>query len=184
MQTKLRIKKQQLEEIIGYKTQGVIIRSKVKWYNEGERLEKRHFNSKTIRNFVTDDGTRIFTDVEILQEAKNYYESLYTSVIGKELSNEYDGIFFPENIEAKLTDDQKFLAKDSCQQRNVLKVPRQWRWVGPLGQIASLYKVFWNKVSTYLLASLNSSFSKSHLSISQRRGLITLIPKKNKPQQY
>ena len=44
-------------------------------------------------------------------------------------------------------------------------------------------KFFWNDVSTYLLASLNSSFSKGHLSISQRRGLITLIPKKNKPQQ-
>ena len=77
LQTELRIKKQQLEEIISYKTQGAIIRSKVKWYNEGERntkyfhsLEKRHFNSKTIRNLVTDDGIRIFTDVEILQEAK------------------------------------------------------------------------------------------------------------------
>ena len=86
--TELRIKKQQLEEIIGYKTQGAIIRSKVKWYYEGERntkyfhsLEKQHFNSKSIRNLVTDDGTRIFTDVEILQEAKNYYESLYTSII-------------------------------------------------------------------------------------------------------
>ena len=77
LQTKLRIRKQRLEEIIGYKTQGAIIRSKVKLYNEGERntkyfhsLEKRHFNNKTIRNLVTDDGTRIFTDAEILQEAK------------------------------------------------------------------------------------------------------------------
>ena len=61
LHAELRIKKQQLEKIIGYKTQVVIIRSKVKWYNEGERntkyfhsLEKRHFNSKTIRNVVTD----------------------------------------------------------------------------------------------------------------------------------
>lgn len=84
LQTELRIKKQQLEEIIGYKTQGAIIRSKVKWYNEGERntkyfhsLEKRHFNSKTIRNLVTEDSKRISTDAEILQEANNYYESLY-----------------------------------------------------------------------------------------------------------
>ena len=51
LHAELRIKKQQLEKIIGYKTQVVIIRSKVKWYNEGERntkyfhsLEKRHFN--------------------------------------------------------------------------------------------------------------------------------------------
>ena len=48
--TELRIKKLQLVEIIAYKTQGAILRSKVKWYNEGEKntksfhnLEKRHF---------------------------------------------------------------------------------------------------------------------------------------------
>ena len=105
MQTELRIKKQQLEEIIGSKTQGAIIRSKVKWYNEGERntkyfhsLEKRHFNSKTIRNLVTDNGTRISTDVEILQEAKNYYESLYTSFTNKETSNEHDDISLPKTL--------------------------------------------------------------------------------------
>ena len=84
LHTELRIKKKQLEEIIGYKIQGAIIRSKVKWYNEGERntkyfhsLEKRHFSTgKTIRNLVTDDGTRISTDVEILQEAKNFTNPL------------------------------------------------------------------------------------------------------------
>ena len=84
-----------------------------KVYNEGERntkyfhsLQKRHFNSKTIRNLFADDSTRISTDLEILQEAKNYYESLYTSITDKELSNEYNDIFVRENIEAKLTDDQ------------------------------------------------------------------------------
>ena len=192
--TELRIKKQQLKEIIGYKTQGAIIRSKVKWYNEGERntkyfhsLEKRHFNSKTIRNLVTDDGTRIFTDVEILQEAKNYYESLYTSIIDKNLSNECDDIFFPKNMEAKLTDDQKLscegeLSAAECFES--LKTMEMGKSPGTDGLPAEFYKVFWNDVSTYLLASLNSSLSKGHLSISQRRGLITLIPKKNKPQQF
>ena len=39
LQTELRIKKQQLEEIIGYKTQGAIIRSKVKWYKGGKKYK-------------------------------------------------------------------------------------------------------------------------------------------------
>ena len=150
-------------------------------------LEKRHFNSKTIRNLVTDDGIRIFTDVEILQEAKNYYESLYTSITNKELSNIYDNIFFPENIKAKLTDDQKLscegeLSAAECFES--LKTMVIGRSPGTDGLPTEFYKVFWNDVSTYLLASLNSSLSKGHLSISQRRGLITLIPKKNKPQQF
>ena len=55
---------------------------------------------------------------------------------------------------------------------------------GTDGLPAEFNKVLWNNVSTHLLASLNSSFSKGHLSILQRRGLITLIPKINKPQQF
>ena len=50
-----------MEEIICYKTAGAILRSKIKWFNEGERntkyfhsLEKRHFNCKTIRNLKTE----------------------------------------------------------------------------------------------------------------------------------
>ena len=37
IRTELRIKKQQIEEIITYKTQRAILRSNVKWYNEGEK---------------------------------------------------------------------------------------------------------------------------------------------------
>ena len=47
------------------------------------------------------------TDVEIFHQTKNYYEYLYTFIVDKELSNEYDDIFLSENIKAKLTDDQK-----------------------------------------------------------------------------
>ena len=57
IRTELRIKKMQLEEIIAYKTQGAILRSKVKCYNEGEKntkyfhnLEKRHFNSREFKS--------------------------------------------------------------------------------------------------------------------------------------
>ena len=68
-----------MEEIIRYKTAGAILRSKIKWYNEGERsrntkyfhsLEKRHFNCKTIRDLKTENDIRISKDSEILQEAK------------------------------------------------------------------------------------------------------------------
>ena len=61
IRTKLEIKKQSLEQVISYKTQGSIIRSRTRWYNEGEKnffgLEKRHYNSKTIRNLKIDDNT-------------------------------------------------------------------------------------------------------------------------------
>ena len=52
---------------------------------------------------------------------------------------------------------------------------------GTDGIPAEFYKVFWDDLSPFLVATLNSSFTQGNLSISQRRGLITLIPKKDKP---
>ena len=83
----LAIKILQKEEISKYKTRGTIIRSKSRWYNEGEKntkyflnLEKRHFNKKkTIKNLQLDDNSTIKTDTEILKEAKSFYQSLYSS---------------------------------------------------------------------------------------------------------
>lgn len=107
--TAFRVKKQQLEEIIAYKIQGAILRSKVKWYNEGEKnrkyfhnLEMRHLNSKT-------NGKRLSTDTEILDEAKNYYEHLYMTISVD--VHDYDNLFSPQVTETKLGNNQKELCK-------------------------------------------------------------------------
>ena len=55
---------------------------------------------------------------------------------------------------------------------------------GTGGIPAEFYKVFWDDLSPFLVAALKSSFTQGHLSNSQRRGLITLIPKKDKPLQH
>ena len=86
IRTEQEIKKQSEEQWINYKIQGSIIRSKTRWYNEREKntkyffeLEKRHFNSKAIRNLKIDDNTTLNTDKEILNEAKRFYQALCTS---------------------------------------------------------------------------------------------------------
>ena len=65
--------------MIEHKTQGSIIRSKTRWYNEGEKntkyflnLEKRHFNRKTIRGLKLENGTKIDSDKEIRENAKSF----------------------------------------------------------------------------------------------------------------
>ena len=65
-----------------------------------------------------------------------------------------------------------------------LKTMESGKSPGKDGLPAEFYKIFWNDVSTFLIDALNMSFSKAYLSISQRRGLITLLPKKNKPRQH
>ena len=56
---------------------------------------------------------------------------------------------------------------------------------GSDGLPAEFYKaVFWNDVHHYLLNALNCAYAKGLLAITQRRGLITLLPKKNKPASF
>ena len=49
---------------------------------------------------------------------------------------------------------------------------------------AEFYKGFWNDKHHYLLNALNCAYAKGLLAITQRRGLITLLPKKNKPANF
>ena len=49
------------------------------------------------------------------------------------------------------------------------------------GLPAEFYKVFWKDIKRHLLNALNYAYLKGLLSITHRRGLITLIPKMNKP---
>ena len=55
---------------------------------------------------------------------------------------------------------------------------------GSDGLPAEFYKVFWKDVRHHLLNALNCAYARGLLSITQRRGLITLIPKKNKPANF
>ena len=45
------------------------------------------------------------------------------------------------------------------------------------GLPAEFYKLIWNDIKQYLVTSFNQSFVDQKLSITQRRGIITLIPK-------
>ena len=60
-------------------------------------------------------------------------------------------------------------------------LPKGLGFGSSVGLLRTLYKVFWEDIEGYLLNALNGAYEKRCLSISQRRGLITLLPKKNKP---
>ena len=55
---------------------------------------------------------------------------------------------------------------------------------GSDGLPAEFYKLFWKEIQPYRLNALNYSYRNGLLSVTQRRGLITLIPKKNKAVNF
>ena len=50
---------------------------------------------------------------------------------------------------------------------------------GTDGLPAEFYKVFWNDISDLFLNSINYAYRIGQLSVTQRRGIVKLIPKKD-----
>ena len=55
---------------------------------------------------------------------------------------------------------------------------------GSDGLTKEFYCAFWDVISDYVVNSFNYAFKTGQLSISQRHGIISLIPKKDKDTQY
>ena len=63
--------------------------------------------------------------------------------------------------------------------RNVLETFEDNKSPGEDGFTAEFYKDFFDLLGTDLINSLNQAFEVGELSISQQRGVITLIPKED-----
>ena len=116
IRTKLEIKKQSLKQWINYKTQGSIIRSRTRWYNEGERntkyffdLEKSHFNSKTIGSLKIDDNITLNTDEEILNEANAFIRHCTRQTIALFKMFLVKTSFFQQESHCTISDDERKL---------------------------------------------------------------------------
>ena len=54
---------------------------------------------------------------------------------------------------------------------------------GTDGFSSDFFQVFWRKIGTFLMQSVNYNYKTGELSLIQRLGIITLIPKENKSKQ-
>ena len=55
---------------------------------------------------------------------------------------------------------------------------------GTDGYTAEFNKFFWSDSSSFVIKSLNFGYKRGQLSDSQKLGLITLIPQKDKSKEY
>ena len=181
--------KLRLQKIMHFKTKGAILRSKVRWYEEGERntryfysLENRAQTKKAIDKLKINDNTYIFDQLAILDEQKKLYETIYQL---KESDKDIPqgGNFLKAELVTPLSlEDQKLcdgpITEAEC--LNAVKDFKKCKTPGTDGFSAEFYQFFWPELRTELLASFHFAFQSGSLSISQRRGIISLIPKKNK----
>ena len=179
-----------MKEIRQTTLQGIILRSKANLYELNEKptkffcnLEKKNYINKTICKVNT--GQNILTEPRsILKELKRFYINLYKS--SRPTTTNTENQFLNANLKA-LDETEKqlcegLITKDEV--KTVLKAMANCKSPGSDGYPAEFYKFFWNDIGEYILNSLNESFQVGELSQTQKQGIITLLPKGDKPREF
>ena len=107
-----------------------------------------------------------------------FYKNLYTS---KTSDCTESSKFFQVNTTSLTKDEQTVCEGLSTAKECVeaLKGMHSDKTPGTDGLPAEFYKVFWKDISLFLISALNYAFESGNLSVTQRRGVIKLIPKKD-----
>ena len=176
-----------IEQIIASQMKGAQVRAKLNWVNEGERptkfflnLEKQNYNKKQIKRIKRKNGDTISGKLNLLNELESFYKQLYTSGYKtEEPMPNFDNILSHVEVSSLLEEE-----RNACEGYigegellTALKSTKSNKSPGNDGLPAEFYKVFWKDIKQYLLNALNHSYDNKKLSITQRRGVITLLPK-------
>ena len=181
--------KKELTEIYSMKGKEAMFRSRARWIEDGEKptknfnLEKQNYEKKIITQLKTTDGEIISDMININKETENYYKNFLTSRISHEKNNDYEDHFalFTSNLlNPKLCEDEVSelehdLTKDEL--LNALNGFQPGKTPGDDVFTKEFYETFVELLWRNLNDSFNEAIQTGKLSISQRRGIISLIPK-------
>ncbi|KAK6171730.1 hypothetical protein SNE40_018168 [Patella caerulea] len=188
---KLTEHKNDLENIRNDYMKGVVIRSKAQWIEDGEKpskyfcnLELNNFMNKTIQRVETGNGNTITDQKEILKQVRHFYASLYN-----DRETELDNYDLNELLKifnyTILDDTQSNSLEGLISEEELLIVLNKMKLnksPGSSGFPADFYKHFWGQLKTIILRATNDIYDKGILPIDQRFGVITCIPKGDKPR--
>lgn len=176
----------ELEEIRKPKIQGLIIRSRVNWYEEGERCSK-YFLSLEKRNSIRNSVQSIQVNEKVVSDKSEILEHFSENMRGKYRKNPStvsSCTYLRNNIEQKLSASQQS-ALDvplSLNELNVaLKKMKKGKTPGSNGFTADFFKHFWNFLGTFLFCAWLEKFNDCKNLNSHNESIITLIPKSGAP---
>ena len=180
------LKKKQFESIYDQKGKAAMFRSKCRWLEKGERptkyffnLEKRNYNKKTVTELKTDRDTTIKDEKQILDEIESYYNNLYTTdiIFSHTAYSEYiEKLQIPRLSEEAREKCEGPLTFEEC--KKSLETFQNEKSPGEDGFTIEFDQFFF-ELGNDLIENLNAAFVWGELSISQRRGIITLLPKED-----
>ena len=143
-------------------------------------MEKKSYNKKVISELKRSDGKTIVNEQEIMTAIQTFYENLYSSDIDHSSKGFYD---FGRDLQfAKLSDEEMLnldgeITLEECE--TILNTFQNGKSPGDDGYTAEFYKQFFSLLGQDLVNSFNAAFDIGEMSVSQRRGVITLLPKED-----
>ena len=189
--TKLYCLRSKLDKLAAYKTKGAIIRSRTRWHEQGEKntkyflnLEKRQNSKSYISRLILKNDQEITNSDEILAHQKLFYQNLYTAV---PTSDEHDNLFFNDPSLTKLNENEQEELELPLTQKECLQTLRQCakgKCPGSDGLSVEFYLHFWPLLGDKMVESFNYGFKQGHLNITQKQGIIKVVPKKRKNRLY
>ena len=182
--------KAELQAIDTERTEGLILRSRVRWYEQGEKsskyffnLEKRNNARKSVNKLINNNGKVLTNQRDIREEQKSFYHNLYQKY---ETNNTYLDEFLRDDLPS-LNNNQKIkcdknITLEEC--KEALKTFSCNKSPGNDGLTIEFYRYFWDDISDTLIACFEEIHNSGSMGISHRQAVITLIDKKDKDRQY
>jgi hypothetical protein len=183
----------ELEEIRKYELKGLLIRSNCKWIEEGEKptkyfatLEKRNYVNKNISKLINDQGIEVNKQDKILDEVKLFYQTLYENKDHLLDDINLDNAINSSDVK-KVSENMKNLLEIEITKHELLEALTSFKndkSPGTDGFTAEFLKKFWLDIGPYVFNSFKCSLDSGKLSKSQTQGIISVLPKGQKPKEY
>ena len=181
--------KEKLEDYRKIKMEGIIARSRVRWYEQGEKstayflgLEKRNYMNKIITALRNSDSVMCTNQDEIM----NSLVSHFTQMFDEQPIEQNSAEAYVDKINLKqLSDEQKKeLDKPVTMEElgRALHIMHNNKAPGTDGFPTEFFKIFWKELSIFFYRMVVESYEKGELPMSMNEGILTLIPKRHKPR--
>ena len=183
--------KKELKHIYEKKGEAAIFRSKVRWTQEGEKptkyffnIEKKNYTKKVISELKTgSDGNIIIDEAEIMKEIHSFYAQLYKSEMESDVNQDNlkdfedftNELFIPRLSNPERDAIEGILTIEEC--KEALNTFNSGKSPGEDGFTVEFYNTFFALLGKDHINCLNESYDLGEMSISQRRGVISLVPK-------
>ena len=178
--------KEELENFRKTEISGLIVRSRTKWHEEGERSSK-YFLGLEKRNAMRKSVTALRNGDQILTRTSAILDAFTDNLSSKYNKNhsipESADMFIKKNVSASLTEQERKVLDMPLSYEELTKAVariKKGKSPGSNGYTSTFFKYFWNRLGPFLYRAFYFCFQTNQMVPSHREGIVTMIPKAGK----